>query len=306
MKLITLFTLLFSFIAVTPSWAREIPVDVLIPKYTDSSSKFVKVEGLNFHVRDKGRGETIVLLHGILSSLQTWEGWVPKLSQKYRVISIDLPGHGLTGPDPKNKYSIDRITFILNKLVTKLGIKKFHLVGNSLGGWIAWEYAARFPRDVSKLVLIDAAGFDVRDVPWVIRFARLPIAHYALSGNAPWIAVKLLLESVYGYPLRITEKTVTRYHELFLREGNGKAFHRMAHTRLEDHSELLRKIKIPTLIIWGLRDRWISPRYADDFHHALENSEVVNFDDLGHIPMEEEPVRTLQATLPFLEKEKAP
>lgn len=295
MKLIILLSLL-SFSA----FSKEIPLRKLIPKYTDSTSSFIKIDGVSFHVRDEGKGPTIVLLHGILASLHTWDGWVPALSKNYRVVRVDLPGHGLTGPDPKGEYSIGRMTKLIEKLYNKLDIKKAHLIGNSLGGWIAWEFALSHPKRVSKLVLIDSAGFNTDDVPWVVSFAKLPLTPYIVTGNAPRFAVKYLVESVYGNPDLITEDTVTRYHELFLREGNGQGFFDLVRTPLENNSASLKKLKMPVLILWGEKDGWISPKYARSFNSSIIQSTLITFPALGHVPMEESPLETLKPTISFL------
>ena len=281
--------------------AGEIPLKKLIPKYTDATSSFVKVDGLSFHVKDEGKGPTIVLLHGILASLHTWEGWVPSLAKKYRVVRIDLPAHGLTGPDPKNEYSIERMTKLIEKLYVKLGIKESFLVGNSLGGWIAWEFAVRYPKLISKLVLIDPAGFNTDEVPWAVSIARLPLAPYLLTGNAPRFAVRYMVESVYGNPDHITEETVTRYHDLFLREGNGKGFFALVRAPVENNAASLKNLKMPVLILWGEKDGWISVKYAKSFHAAIPQSELLTFPHLGHVPMEESPLETLKPTLSFFE-----
>ncbi len=272
----------------------------MIPKYADSTSSFIKIDGLSFHVKDEGHGSTIVLLHGILASLHTWDGWLPALSKKYRVVRIDLPGHGLTGPDPKGEYSIDRMTKLIEKLYDKLEIKEAHLIGNSLGGWIAWEFAVRNPKRVSKLVLIDSAGFNTDEVPLIVSFSKLPLAPYFLTGNAPRFAVKYLVGSVYGNPDLITEDTVTRYSELFLREGNGKGFFDSVRAPVENNSVSLKKLKMPVLIMWGEKDSWISPEYARSFHSAITQSRLITFPLLGHVPMEESPLETLKPTLLFL------
>ena len=281
-------------------FAKEIPLSKLIPKYTDATSSFIEIDGLKVHVKIEGKGPTIVLLHGILASLHTWDGWMPGLSKKYRVVRVDLPGHGLTGPNPQGEYSIDRMTEIMKKLYEKLGIKKAYLVGNSLGGWISWEFALRNPKLVTKLVLIDSAGYNTKEVPWVVSFAQLPLSPYIIPGNAPRFAVRYLVESVYGDPRLITEDVVTRYHELFLREGNGKAFFDLVRAPLVNNSHQLKKLKMPVLIFWGEKDQWISPKDARSFHSSISQSTLRTFPELGHVPMEESPNETLRPALSFL------
>jgi len=113
--------------------------DALLEKYTNSHSKFVSLDGNRVHYRDEGQGEVIVLLHGTASSLHTWDEWVQGLSKEYRVIRMDLPGFGLTGPDQENRYEVDDDVAFLNNFLAKLGLNSVHLAGSSLGGRIAWE-----------------------------------------------------------------------------------------------------------------------------------------------------------------------
>ena len=283
-----------------PSLARGIPLDELIPKYTDSKSQFIKIDGVPFHVNQQGHGEPIVLIHGILSSLHTWDQWTKVLAKKYRVIRLDLPGHGLTGPDSSGVYSIERMTALLDKLLKRLNVYSSNIIGNSLGGWIAWEFAARFPTRVKRLVLIDSAGHNVEDVPWVVMLARLPLAQYVLNDNIPRWAVRSFVESVYGNPSNLTEDVLTRYHDLFRREGNANAFFQLTKAPVENHSQLLKKLKMPVLILWGEKDRWINPKYARNFASDIPDARLNTFPELGHVPMEESPRKTLIPVMKFL------
>ena len=130
-------------------------------KYANSPDDFVEVAGIRLHVRDSGpkAAPAVILLHGFGASLHTWEGWAKTLSRDMRVIRFDLPGSGLTGPDPRGDYTDARALEILLALMDRLGIARASLVGNSIGGRIAWAFAARVPARTDKLVLVAPDGF---------------------------------------------------------------------------------------------------------------------------------------------------
>ena len=142
------------------NWHEDIPVWELAKRYAYPDSRFLEVDGMDVHCRITGKGEPILLLHNAQSSLHTWEGWTEALSRKYQVISVDLPGFGLTGPHPRGSYSAFAYASFLDSLVQTLNLKKFHLAGNGLGAQIAWFYAADHPERLHKLILLDAPGFE--------------------------------------------------------------------------------------------------------------------------------------------------
>ena len=131
-------------------------------KYSNTSSQFINVGGDRIHLQDTGNknGPVIVFIHGFGASLHTWEEWSKELNTDYRVIRFDLPGFGLSGPDQKGDYSDDRTNQLLLEMINQLKLKKIYLVGNSIGGRIAWYFTAKHPELVSKLVLISPDGFE--------------------------------------------------------------------------------------------------------------------------------------------------
>ena len=124
----------FCFLLVSP----DIPLSELKKNYTNDFSSFVSIQGMDVHYRDEGEGPVIILLHGTGSSLHTWDKWTKILSENYRVIRLDLPAYGLTGPHPQKKYALDDYRLFLEEFLKKLELNKFMLAGNSLGGAIAW------------------------------------------------------------------------------------------------------------------------------------------------------------------------
>ena len=134
---------------------------MLIARYANDRSKFIDVGGVRAHVRDQGNpdGIPLVLIHGSNGSLHVWEGWVRELGPQARLISVDLPGHGLTGAWPRDEYTVEAYADFIEVLVDTLNLDRFVLAGHSLGGAVAWTFAATRPDRVSQLILVDAAGY---------------------------------------------------------------------------------------------------------------------------------------------------
>lgn len=281
----------------------DIPVTDLKEKYCTTESKFIKINGMDVHYMDEGDGFPIVLLHGTAASLHTWEGWTTTLKQQYRVIRLDLPAFGLTGPHPSNEYSIKAYASFLDNFLATLEIEHFHLAGNSLGGNIAWFYAANYPAKVKKLLLLDPSGYPAQSsLPFVFRLAQTPVVNKLVRYVTPAMMIENNLRQVYHDQSKVTEELITRYHELMLREGNRQAFIERTKTPYIDHSTLLSSISARTLILWGKEDAWIPPVLATHFNKQIPQSELLILDEVGHVPMEEIPQESVKYALRFLKQ----
>ncbi|MEL6591980.1 MAG: alpha/beta hydrolase [Bacteroidota bacterium] len=264
-------------------------------KYTNQHSRFLEIDHALVHYRDEGQGPPILLLHGTFASLHTFDGWVTQLKTDYRLIRLDLPGFGLSEVTEDHVYSMSRYLHIIETLLNELGMDRVSIAGNSLGGWLAWEFALDYPERVERLVLIDAAGVEIhRHIPLPVRLARLPFAKKfaPLFINRP--TIKHFIREVYADPSRITPEVIDRYYELFAREGNPEAFLTIVNSKFEDRADQLPKIDVPTLIIWGEQDNWLPLSNAYHFLNVMPNAKLIIYEDLGHIPMEEAPEETAQ------------
>ncbi len=284
----------------------DIPVAELVPVFANGSSKFVDVEGMSVHYRDEGSGPPLVLLHGTASSLQTWDAWTAALSAHHRIIRMDLPGFGLTGPNPSGDYAIGAYVGFLEKFCQALGLNRFALAGNSLGGQIAWSYAVAFPSRVSELILVDPAGFPIERPALVFTLARVPGLSALLAGVDPRHMVRKTLREAYGDPSKVTPELVDRYRLLALREGNRKAFVARANASRRDKSADLTSLRIPTVVLWGREDRLIPVSHASRFAEAIPGSELILYDNVGHVPMEEIGERSARDVADFLSRHEQP
>jgi len=243
-----------------------------------------------------------VLIHGTSASLHTWEGWATELSATRRVISFDLPGFGLTGPNADGDYRDARYVAFTRQLLARLGIGRAIVGGNSLGGEIAWQLALADPARAAGLVLVDAGGYPFvpESTPLGFRIARLPVLRQAMRWVLPRRSIEESVMNVYGDPTRVTAALVDRYYELTLREGNRIALMQRMDQLAPGPVERLPDIKVPTLILWGGRDRLILPKWGEAFHQAIPGSRMVVFPGLGHVPQEEDPAATLAALRDWL------
>lgn len=282
---------------------EDLPLEVLRARWATGASRFVDVDGMQVHYRDEGSGPSIVLLHGTSSSLHTWDGWVSELSRRYRVVRFDLPAFGLTGPNPARDYGMDAYAAFVDHLTSRLGLRTFVLGGNSLGGRIAWHFAVGHPERIRALVLVDAGGYPSAGSgrPWAFRLAQHHLLPRVLTRLDPRPLVVDGLQKSYGDATRIRPGVVDRYVDLSLRPGNREAFIDRMQTDSPDDSARIASLRSPTLVLWGAKDRLIDPKCAERFAHDIPHAKVVIYDDLGHVPMEEDPERSVRDVESFLD-----
>ncbi len=281
----------------------DIPIEKLKENYANEQSKFIEIDGMQVHYRDEGKGMPFLLLHGTGASLHTWDEWTARLKDDYRVIRLDLPAFGLTGPHPKRDYRIESYASFVNKFLDTLAIDSLYLAGNSLGGNIAWYYAAGHPDKIKKLILVDPSGYMKKStLPWVLKLARTPILNLIIKYFTPKSLVENNLKQVYYDESKITPALIDRYYDLTLRKGNRTAFIDRAKTDMTDHSEMLKGIGTPTLIIWGKEDTWIPVSDGELFEANMPNAQLAVLANTGHVPMEENPQESLQAVIDFLDQ----
>ena len=299
----------FTLMGVYLTWAPDKPVESLTAQWAPPPSQFIALQGMQVHLRDEGPRDDplpIVLLHGTSSSLHTWQGWTEALSGQRRVIRMDLPGFGLTGPNPENDYSIERYVAFVTALADQLGLQHFVLGGNSLGGQIAWATAVAQPQRVASLILVDASGYAFESstspitVPIGFMLARIKPLAPLVEHTLPRGLVQQSIQAVYGDPSKVTPALVNQYYDLSLRAGNRQALIRRIEQGYTGDTQALAQLKLPTLILWGGRDRLIPLEFGERFARSIGGSKLVVFDDLGHVPHEEDPARTVAEVKRFL------
>ena len=293
--------------AVAWNWAPDRSLADLKPRWALPPSEFLAIDGMLVHLRDQGPRDDpapIVLLHGTSASLHTWEGWVAALQAKRRVISLDLPGFGLTGPFPDGDYRMSHYSAFLAHVLDQLQVPRAVVAGNSFGGQLAWQFALDHPQRVERLVLVDAAGYprNATSIPIGFRLAQIPALAPLMANLLPRLMIEASIRNVYGDPSKVSDELIDRYYELTLRAGNREALRqRFIQAEAGQGFTRIAELKVPTLIIWGGRDELIPPDNAERFKRDIQGSRLVLFDDLGHVPQEEDPARTVAVLMGFLE-----
>lgn len=295
------------------SYRSDLDAEGLVNKYSDEYSHFLEIDSVRVHVKVKGEGEPIFLIHGSFSSLHTWEAWEKELSPYFMTISMDLPGHGLTGPDPKMRYGIEDYASLVFKIADQLGIGEFHVAGNSMGGGVALKMASDQPDRILTLNLIDSSGANLRldqdeknktpqnnsSGALIFKIANHPILNKLMLKCTPEFVFKLNLKQVYYDDSKIREDQVRRYYELMRREGNRKATLDRLTTRKPYQVEF-NQINMPVLIMWGAQDQWIPLSQGEKLANMISDSILKVFDQAGHVPMEEIPTESVAEYLSFL------
>lgn len=285
---------------------RDIPLDDLKIKYANSNSSFVAVNKMDVHFRDEGvQTDTIpiVLIHGTGASLHTFNSWSDRLKKSNRIIRVDLPAYGLTGPFPDENYTMANYTAFLKDFLIALNIKQCVLAGNSLGGAIAWNFTLEQPSMVTKLILINASGYPIasKSVPIAFSLAKIPVINKLLTFITPRFLVRSSVENVYFDNSKVTDLVVERYFNLTLRAGNRKAFvDRLKIPKDTSTHKNIKNIQQPTLILWGAEDLLIPVENAYKFQEDLPNNTLVILENTGHTPMEESPLESLAPVISFL------
>ncbi|MGN6525604.1 MAG: alpha/beta fold hydrolase [Burkholderiaceae bacterium] len=302
--------LMLTALAVSLTDTPDRSVESLVARWAPPPSDFMEIRGQLVHYRDEGPRddpEPLVLLHGTAASLHTWQGWVGELRSRKRVITFDLPGFGLTGPFAgeyaPDDYRGDTLARFTLDVLDALHVARFDVGGNSLGGEVAWRVAALAPARVGRLVLVDASGYAFRPehVPIGFQLARLPVLGRIGEWLTPRVVVEQSVRDVYGDPSRVTGVLVDRYFELLTREGNRRALGiRLREIEHDLAPQRIATLHVPTLILWGAKDRLIPPDNGEHFHRDIAGSTLVVFPGLGHVPQEEDSHASVAPVKTFL------
>lgn len=285
----------------TPDWDRA----QLEARYAADPGDFKQVSAVRLHVRDTGPRDApaIILLHGLGGSLHTWQDWADGLDDDYRVIRFDLPGAGLSGPEPGGDYSDERGMEVLALLMDALSIERATLLGHSMGGRLAWRFAAQQPERVERLVLVAPDGFASPGFEYG-RKPKIPVSLKLMQYLLPKRLLTMALQPAYADPAAMTPALQTRYYELMLAPGVRAAMiARMQQSVLQDPVPILKTIAVPTLLMWGDSDGMIPVANAADYEEALADVTLEIFAGIGHLPQEEAAAESLAALRRFLDRE---
>jgi pimeloyl-ACP methyl ester carboxylesterase len=281
----------------------------LDPIYTSAESQFLDMgDGVSAHYRDEGNpsGRTLLLVHGFSASLHTWEKWVPLLGSEYRMISVDLPGHGLTRTPKGYVPTIENYADFVEAVAAKLNLGKVTVIGSSMGGATAWQLALRHPQRVEGLVLVGASGWpdpriDDREEPVIFKMLRNPVMGPILRRIDTTPQVRQGLKASFVNDALVDDAMVKRYVDFSGLPNHGETLLAiMTGTRTLATKDLLGKISAPTLILHGRQDNLVNVAGGTKFNDAIAGSRLIIYDDVGHLPQEEIPERSADDLRAFL------
>jgi pimeloyl-ACP methyl ester carboxylesterase len=289
--------------------ASDIPYPTLEARYASPASRYMDLPGaLRVHYRDEGPRDApaVVLAHGFSASLHAWEPWVARLGGEYRIITLDLPGHGLTRAPSDFKASTTASVAVVDQLTRQLGVDRFVIGGNSMGGGVAWNYALAHPDRVRGLILVDAAGWPDPDrnregAPLVFKLLGNPVGRMILRNADPGLMAEKGLKQAYGDDRLVTPQLVTRYvelarapgHRAILTSGRGAPARPVT-------PDTFKAIRAPTLVMTGEKDALIPAAHARGFASAIPGAKLVTYPEGGHVPMEQLPDQTAADVRAFL------
>ncbi len=236
------------------------------------------LQGIPMHYYCAGRrGLPLILIHGLGNSAEIWSSLFPLLSKEFLVYAPDLPGFGRTPLAPEG-VNINTHVLYLKRFLDALGYPRAILVGNSLGGWIATQFAARYPERVHSLYLLNSAGLRREET-------RSPYA-------ADRVAARQTMQNIWGYPLPWPGFLL----DAIVRTSHQPAYYRFiqGYDPQEELDAILKQVNAPTVIIWGKRDGLFPLTCAYDFHAGIANSSLILLEHIGHMPQTQAALQIMQ------------
>ncbi|GAA5032610.1 alpha/beta fold hydrolase [Microbacterium fluvii] len=263
---------------------------------SDADSRFVDVDGSALHFKRAGSGPTVLLLHGSGSSLHCWEHVTPPLARAADMVSVDLPGFGLSAPPDDHDFHIAAFSRRIRLFAAELGLQDIVLVGNSLGGNIAWNVALDAPDLIRGLVLINATGFPGKSLPLPMRLARHRVGRRVLGLLSNRNGVERNLRGIVGpgSAAVVTPDFVDRVFAMMSIPGNRDAFIEFCRADQPDRTEALSAITAPTLV---LRSASIDGQH---FTSRIPNAVERVHPDTGHLMPDEDPAWVAAEIAEFL------
>lgn len=289
----------------------DISYDRLEKIYANSDSRYLALGNeMRIHFRDVGPRDApvIVLVHGFSASLHTWEPWVTDLRRDHRVISLDLPGHGLSRCIDNNEIGMSQFVDVIGRLTSALKVERFTLVGNSMGGAAAWNYALAHPDQIEGLVLVDASGWpqtgeDGKGRPFIFRLLEIPLARTVIKDLDLSSLIRSGLQDSFADPSFVTGEMVDRYASLARAPCHREALLSLSagrDRRSPATAERLAAIAAPTLVLHGEQDNLIPASHGEQFAAAIPGAELILYPDTGHLPQEEIAAQSVSDLRTFL------
>lgn len=277
------------------------PAAAMEAKYAKASDRFVDIAGARVRIRMEGPegAPAILLIHGFTYSLESWDAWAAHLKDDYRVIRYDLLGHGLTGPDPQERYAPEERAAFIGDVMDALDLPSAVIAGNSLGGLAAWRFVSENPSRAEALIMVSPGAYPyngVGDTP-----ADIPAAMKAYLLTAPEAGVRASASIVFQDDAKVSEERLVLMRDMMRRKGNGDAMVKsLEKFTLPDPTAALSQITAPTLILWGEEDAVIPVEQGRRLEQDIDGARLIVYPGVGHAAQEEAPDKTLADLTVFL------
>lgn len=268
--------------------------------------RFIEANGLSIRYRESGAGDPLLLVHGIAGFLEEWEPAIEKLSNHFRVIALDLPGHGLSDK-PEIPYTLDCLTGFLKDFITAKKLSKIYLAGHSLGGAVCFNFVLKYPSVVKKLILINSAFTKIPFFFRVFSFGFLQKINFTV----PFSLVKTSSRRTFYNKDAVTEDWLNRAYNYINNPGALRTMFSVVHECMSfsglkkdlvnTFSHRLSQIEIPALILYGDKDRILSNENSLLLHKLIKNSKIYPVKDCGHELQYEQCDTFYSVTIQFLE-----
>mgnify|MGYP001228668929 FL=1 len=295
--------ILYALIKLDIRYPSEISKEEIDSKYLLESSDFIEIDGVDLHYAIDGSGPDLLLLHANYANLIDWNPWVNLLKDHYRVIRIDIPGHGLTAADPSNDYSMQRTIFLLEGFLNAFEVQKLSIAGASLGGTIGLHYTRRNPEKVENLILVSPGALNPR-IRGRNEPVKLPKPFEIIAYFTPRLITESLLRGGFGDPENVTEELIDRWYDLLLREGQRDAqIARVNQYVSGDIDQVLSEVRAPALIMWGKKNNVVPVDLAYEMKDMMKNSlriEMIIYESGGHQLVQELGIQTGKDALEYL------
>lgn len=278
-------------------YRSDLPYAQIKARYATASSQWVDVQGASIHYTDAGTGPALVFIHGSGAELGAYADTATAMVQRgYRVITLDLPGSGLSIAGPDTGFHNDDNTKLVAAFLSEISVDPEAIIGHSTGGQIAWSLAIAAPDLAERLILIAPTGQPAK-APLTWQIAQTPVLGAMLKNVTPAFIVRQNLKDAVFADDAVTDDVVARYHQMLLREGARDALMARMKNVTFAGIENLPCVTQPTLILWGEQDAWLPVALADAFDAAIPDTTLITLPNIGHNLPEEVPAQTLAALM---------
>ncbi|MDL2235279.1 alpha/beta hydrolase [Christensenellaceae bacterium OttesenSCG-928-L17] len=274
-------------------------VEITLPGFADKAGQQIP-EPVRMHYLEAGTGEPLLLVHTVGQSLYTWRNVFNELSAHYRVIAVDLLGHGFSGRPVQFDYTIAEQADALRMFLDAKGIESAHIAGFSLGAMYALDFIIRYPERVGKAILLSPGGI-TPEMPLGVRMMGTSLLGAIACRLYTRKVVNGFLSDCLFDLTTLNDEVLDGYYQTIADGLSRRAIqYSIANFNETDVMASMRTVQAPALILWGVEDKWHPPAGSELFHAAISSAEFSVIRNAGHLMHEEKPNRFIEAVLEYI------